>query len=153
MSRGQLNRSLKQLAVVLRLEEDKEKAALHAFKTAQDYLQQQQNKLSSLQQYRLDYMRQIQQEGSSGVMARHYQQRLSFVGKLDKACEQQSNVVRQSMLAMEQRRAQWLAQQQRRKAVDKLIEKSRSSLATLDARTEQQEMDEYAMQGLRRRSA
>ena len=83
MSRTQVAKSLQQMNVVLRLETDKEKNTLHAFNVAQDYYQQQKAKLTSLQQYRLDYFRQLQQEGGNGVGARHYQQRLSFVAKLD----------------------------------------------------------------------
>ncbi|MDC8830494.1 flagellar export protein FliJ [Alteromonas gilva] len=150
MSRVEVTKSLKQLATVLRLEQDKEQSALQAFKTAQDYYQQQRAKLTSLQQYRLEYMRQIQQEGGNGVGALHYQQRLSFVGKLDKACEQQGHIIAQSKMAVDQRRGQWLAQQRRRQAVEKLIEKKQQSLQIIDNRLEQQMMDELAIQRLRR---
>ena len=152
MSRTQVAKSLQQMNVVLRLETDKEKNTLHAFNVAQDYYQQQKAKLTSLQQYRLDYFRQLQQEGGNGVGARHYQQRLSFVAKLDKACEQQGHVIAQCKMAADQRRTQWLAQQRRRLAVEKLIEKKDQSLQIIDNRIEQQMMDELATQRLLRRS-
>lgn len=152
MARNDVTRSLKQLATVLRLENEKEKAALNAYRLAQDYHQQQKTRLTSLQQYRLDYVRQIQQEGSGGVKAREYQQRLSFVAKLDKACEQQGHVIAQCKLAADQRRSQWLAQQRRREAVEKLIVKKDQTLQVIDNRIEQQMMDELAMQRLLRRS-
>ena len=152
MSRTQVAKSLQQMNVVLRLETDKEKNTLHAFNVAQDYYQQQKAKLTSLQQYRLDYFRQLQQEGGNGVGARHYQQRLSFVAKLDKACEQQGHVIAQCKMAADQRRTQWLAQQRRRQAVEKLIEKKDQSLQIIDNRIEQQMMDELATQRLLRRT-
>lgn len=152
MQRSEVTRSISQLSTVLRMEQDKEKAALQAFRLAQDYYQQQRAKLTSLQQYRVDYVRQIQQEGSGGVKARHYQQRLSFVAKLDKACEQQGHIIAQSKMAADQRRTQWLAQQRRRQAVEKLIDKKQLNLQVIDNRSEQQLMDELAMQRILRRS-
>lgn len=153
MSRAQLKQSVSQLNTVLRLETDKEQAALQAFKLAQDYHQQQKAKLTSLQQYRLEYMRQIQQEGNAGVGARQYQQRLSFVAKLDKACEQQGHMIAQCALAVDQRKQQWLAQQRKRQAVEKLIDKKHQTLQVIDNRAEQQSLDELALQRLLRRSA
>ena len=50
------------------------------------------------------------------------------------------------------RRTQWLAQQRRRQAVEKLIEKKDQSLQIIDNRIEQQMMDELATQRLLRRS-
>ncbi|GGF52540.1 flagellar export protein FliJ [Alteromonas lipolytica] len=152
MARSDVTRSIGQLATVLKMEQDKEKAALQAFRLAEDYHQQQRAKLTSLQQYRVEYVRQIQQEGSGGVTASHYQQRLSFVGKLDKACEQQGHIIAQCKMAVDQRRSQWLTQQRRRQAVEKLIDKKHHTLQVMDNRAEQQMMDELAMQRLLRRS-
>ena len=150
MSSTQVAKSLQQMNVVLRLETDKEKNTLHAFNVAQDYYQQQKAKLTSLQQYRLDYFRQLQQEGGNGVGARHYQQRLSFVAKLDKACEQQNQIIAQASVVADQRKRQWLAQQRKRQAVEKLIGKKQHTLQQLDNRQEQQAMDEFALQRLLR---
>ena len=150
MSRTQVAKSLQQMNLVLRLETDKEKNTLHAFNVAQDYYQQQKAKLTSLQQYRLDYFRQLQQEGGNGVGARHYQQRLSFVAKLDKACEQQNQIIAQASVVADQRKRQWLAQQRKRQAVEKLIGKKHDTLQQLDNRQEQQAMDEFAIQRLLR---
>lgn len=150
MSRIQVSQSLKQMAIVLRLESDKEKNTLHAFNVAQDYYQQQKAKLTSLQQYRLDYFRQLQQEGGSGVGARHYQQRLSFVAKLDKACEQQNQIIAQASVVADQRKRQWIMQKRKRQAVEKLIEKKQGTLQQLENRVEQQAMDEFALQRLLR---
>ena len=55
-------------------------------------------------------------------------------------------------MAADQRRTQWLAQQRRRQAVEKLIEKKDQSLQIIDNRIEQQMMDELATQRLLRRS-
>ena len=138
------------MSVVLRLEIDKEKNTLNAFNIAQQYHQQQKAKLTSLQQYRLEYMRQLQQEGGKGVGARHYQQKLSFVAKLDKACEQQNQIIAQASVVVSQRKRQWLTQQRKRQAVEKLIDKKQSTLVQLENRQEQQLNDEFALQRILR---
>lgn len=150
MSRTKVAQSLQQMSVVLRLEIDKEKNTLNAFNIAQQYHQQQKAKLTSLQQYRLEYMRQLQQEGGKGVGARHYQQKLSFVAKLDKACEQQNQIIAQASVVVSQRKRQWLTQQRKRQAVEKLIDKKQGTLVQLENRQEQQLNDEFALQRILR---
>ena len=103
----------KQLERVAEFEREKEQQAAQLFQQAQLNVNQQKQKLTSLEQYRFDYIRNIQQTGQGGVTAQHYQQHLSFVGKLDKACEQQMNVIAQANLAADQRKQVWLKQQQK----------------------------------------
>ncbi|WP_218310815.1 flagellar export protein FliJ [Alteromonas antoniana] len=140
-----------QLERVARFERDKEQQAAQLFQQAQTIVNQQRQKLSSLEQYRIDYIKNIQQTGQSGVGAKQYTQHLSFVGKLDKACEQQTQYVSQATLAADQRKRQWLAQQQRCKAVELLIEKKRKAKEQLENRREQNMLDEYANRAFFRR--
>lgn len=136
-----------QLQTVLRVETDRENKASNALNIAQQHLAGQKQKLSSLQQYRLDYLREIQQSGrQGGVDARNYHQHLQFVGKLDKAIIQQTQMVSQATLVVDQRRRQWLEQQKRRKAVDLLLDKKRTEAVAIANRQEQQMLDEFAAQ-------
>ncbi|MEQ5807041.1 flagellar export protein FliJ [Alteromonas sp. NFXS44] len=137
---------MSQLALVAKFELEKEQKAAQQFQLAQQHVTQQRQKLSNLQQYRLDYVRQIQATGKGGVAAKAYHQHLSFVGKLDKACQQQMNVISQASLVAEQRKRAWLEQQKRRKAVDMLIDKKAKEAQRIEARREQQMLDEYASQ-------
>ena len=129
---------MSQLALVAKFELEKEQKAAQQFQLAQQHVTQQRQKLSNLQQYRLDYVRQIQATGKGGVAAKAYHQHLSFVGKLDKACQQQMNVISQASLVAEQRKRAWLEQQKRRKAVDMLIDKKAQEAQRIEARREQQ---------------
>ncbi len=140
-----------QLARVAEFEREREQQAAQLFQQAQSMVNQQRQKLSSLEQYRTDYLKNIQQTGKSGVDARQYHQHLSFVGKLDKACEQQTQYVSQAALAADQRKRQWLAQQQRCKAIELLLEKKRQAAQHLEARREQNMLDEYANRAYFRR--
>ena len=137
---------MKQLQLVSRWEEDKEQRFANEFRIAENELNAQKQKLQSLEQYRVEYLQQIQSTGKEGVDAQHYHQHLSFVAKLDKACEQQNEVIARADMVAQQRKAKWLQQQQRRKAVDKLIENKQSELAIRAARQEQSMLDELANQ-------
>ena len=135
-----------QLTLVAKFEKEKEQKAAQLYQMAQQQLVQQRQKLSSLQQYRLDYLRQIQQNAKGGVGAKAYHQHLTFVGQLEKACQQQLNVISKATLAADQRKQAWLEQQKRRKAVELLLEKKAQEAVEKANRAEQVMMDEFAMQ-------
>ena len=142
-----------QLQVVLTVESEKEQQLAEQFYHAQQSVTAQQKKLAQLQQYRVDYIEQIKRSGSSCVDASKYQQHLSFVGKLDLACEQQTQQLSRATLVADQRRVNWLQQQQRKKAIEKLIDKKAVHAALRQNRLEQADMDEFAnQQFLRRRN-
>ncbi|MFC3095045.1 flagellar export protein FliJ [Alteromonas sediminis] len=139
------------LQTVLRYESDKEQKLAEYFYQAQRNVEAQRQKLTQLQQYRVDYIEQIKQTAASGVQATRYQQHLSFVGKLDLACEQQTQAITQASSVAEQRKVTWLKQQQRKKAIEKLIQKQQAIAVQRANRIEQSEMDEFANQLFYRR--
>ncbi|GGW73640.1 flagellar export protein FliJ [Alteromonas halophila] len=140
-----------QLARVAQYERDKEQQFAQAFRQAQAFVNQQRQKLANLEQYRLDYLKNIQQTGKAGVGAKHYHQHLSFVGKLDSACLQQNQHISQAVLAADQRKRQWLEQQRRCEAVETLLEKRRMEVARKEEKAEQDMLDEFATQAYYRR--
>lgn len=136
-----------QLHMVARWEQEKEEKAAMNFQLAQKYVNEQRTKLQGLEQYRLEYFRQIHQKGSStGLKAMSFNQHQGFIAKLDRACEQQRQVIHNAVLASEQRKEAWLKQQQKRKAVDMLLEKKQVQAMAREARLEQVLMDEVALQ-------
>ncbi|MBO1255226.1 flagellar export protein FliJ [Alteromonas sp. 5E99-2] len=144
-----------QLDTVLRVEIEREQAAANNFRAAQNQLLELQQKLTQLQQYRIDYIEGIKRDGSAvGLAASRYQQHLSFVGKLDLACEQQLKFISKATLLVDQRRREWIAKQQRKKAIELLLEKKKVEAMQRQTRMEQQLMDEFSgQQFLRRRAA
>ncbi len=140
-----------QLRLVADWENQKEQQCAQEFQLAQQNADLQKQKLSSLEQYRLDYLRQTQTRASQGVVARSFNQHQSFIGKLDKACEQQMHVHSQALLVAEQRKSLWLQQQRKRKAVEMLLEKKRQQRVYQENRVEQQILDEMAIQKFIRR--
>jgi flagellar FliJ protein len=138
--------SIAQLEMVAGLERKKEQKLVQGFQLAQQHAQNNKQKLAGLEQYRLDYLRQAQNKARQGMAATSYGQHQQFIGKLDKACEQQTKVVSNAMLVAEQRRVQWLQQQKKRKAVEMLLAKQQKTLELHLAKQEQHMLDELALQ-------
>jgi flagellar FliJ protein len=138
--------NLKQLQLVADLETKKEQKFAQDYQQAARNLEENKQKLSGLEQYRLDYLRLIQQKGQSGVEMKELHQHQSFVGKLDRACGQQMQFISQATLVADQRKRQWLAQQKRRKAIELLITNKHQQAQVLENRREQEMFDELAMQ-------
>lgn len=137
--------------MVAELEIKKEQKLAQDYQLAAKNLQDNNQKLAGLEQYRLDYLKLIQQKGQLGVDAQELHQHLSFVGKLDRACQQQVQFVSQAVLVADQRKRQWLEQQKRRKAIEMLINNKVKEAVLLESRQEQQLFDEIAMQKYVRR--
>lgn len=144
--------AIEQLQRVADWEQQKEDQCAHSFYQAQQYLQQQQQRLESIERYRLEYINGIRNQGQSGFDAQKYTQHLSFVAQLDSACQQQNTVISQAILVADQRKQAWLTQQRKRKAIEHLIDKQRSEQAARLEKQEQQQMDEFALQRFVRKS-
>lgn len=143
--------NLNQLRLVAKIESDKEKQCALDYQHASEHLRMNQQKLAGLENYRLDYLRTIRLKASQGLEARAMSQHHQFVGKLDKACEQQIQIINQAILVADQRKQQWLAQQKKSKAIVHLIESKQLQQKALRAKLEQKQLDEYSIQRFIRR--
>ena len=137
---------LKQLFLVLGLEKKKEQNCALQYQQASAHLQQNQQKLAGLERYRLDYLHSIRLKAQQGVHAQSINQHHQFVGKLDKACEQQIQIINNAVLVQNQRKQQWLAQQQKTKAIESLISTKQKQAHQKEMRLEQKMFDELACQ-------
>ncbi|WP_088330196.1 flagellar export protein FliJ [Lacimicrobium sp. SS2-24] len=145
--------STKQLEQVAQWERSKEDKLAQDYYLAQKNVQDNQRKLTGLQSYRLDYLRQLQQRANKGLGAMSFGQHQAFIDKLDSACTQQTRVLAQARAAAEQRKGLWLKQQQKRKAVEMLIDKKQQLQLQREARQEQAMLDEIATQRFVRKQA
>lgn len=136
--------SLSQLQLVVSIEGKKESALARQYQQAKDHLFNNQQKLSALEQYRLDYLKLIRQKASEGLQAKALIQHQSFVGKLDKACEQQIHVINQAVLVSQQRKEQWLKQKAKAEAVAKFIDKQVIKQQLAESKQEQKLFDELS---------
>lgn len=142
----------RQLQMVAKWEAEKEEKAASDFQQAQAYVQQNQERLDGLMQYRLDYFKKMQEKGANGFEAISFSHHQSFISKLDKACAQQQQIIQDASKAAEQRKLQWLEQQKKRKAVEMLLDKKNAEKQARLDRHEQNMMDEFALQKFLRSS-
>ncbi|QTH63767.1 flagellar export protein FliJ [Psychrosphaera ytuae] len=135
-----------QLLVLKRIEKEKEQKAAMDLQSAQSFLQANQAKLKEVQSYKLDYLKRMQQMGSSGMGGGSYQHYQRFIVQLDQGILAQTNVVSTAKEVVEQRRQEWLMQTNKVKAVDTLLDKkAQARQAKLD-KYEQNQADEFAAQ-------
>lgn len=107
----------------------------------------------ALNHYREVYLQQWTERGLQGELNAqqngHYH---SFINKLQSAAQQQYEGVLQVRQAVELRKQEWLAMQQRRKAVELLLEKKAERARHKADRQEQKMLDEFAMRNYLNRS-
>lgn len=132
--------------MVAKVEQDREQQCALNYQQANAHLQANQQKLSGLEQYRLEYLRSIRIKAEQGLAAMSLNQHHQFVVKLDKACEQQIQIINNAVLVVDQRKRQWLAQQQKRKAILHLIALKEREFKLKEAKQEQKMFDELAVQ-------
>lgn len=137
---------LTQLILVAEVETKREQKSAQNYQLAQKNADDNLLKLQGLEEYRLNYLKMMQEKGQAGFEAKNMHQHHSFVGKLDRACEQQTQFLNQAALAAEERKRQWIAQQRKRKAIEHLIDKKRVAQRSVETKREQQMFDEFALQ-------
>ena len=127
-----------------RLLEAEQQAAMALAKAQQDlklFMDQQ----NALNQYRQIYHQQWTDRGLQGITPQQNSQYHAFINKLENAATQQYEGVLQVREALAQCRAQWLEAQQRRKAVELLLEKQAGRAQPKAQRQEQKMLDDYAI--------
>ncbi|RUO63232.1 flagellar FliJ protein [Pseudidiomarina planktonica] len=132
------------LHMLLNLEQQREDKLVQEFALAQAQLRQQEQKLAGLEQYRMDYLRQLQNRGQEGIHSLQYGHYHGFVGKLDQGIQQLHSSLVGVRNAVEQRRQRWLAQRRKKDAIAHLLEQRAERAQKLADRREQRQLDEFA---------
>ena len=146
--------SMKQLNTLYKFEKDKEVKASQALQMAELDHQQNKDRLMGVSQYRLEYMKRLNERSFEGIDSATYSHFHAFIAKLDHAAEQVRIAVRQAKSLAEQRKNLWLEQKRKVEAVEILQQKKRDALLKIENKREQNMFDEIAIQQfIRRRSA
>ncbi|WMO14114.1 flagellar export protein FliJ [Pseudoalteromonas piscicida] len=132
------------LTLLLKLEKDKEDSFRANFVQAQQHLATNQQRLSGLNDFRLEYSMQLHSKAQVGLSSGGFNQYHNFINKIEQAIDQQAKTVNTAKQVVEQRRKLWLAQQAKTKAIEKLIEKQALAKQTRLAKAEQKMLDEFA---------
>jgi flagellar FliJ protein len=142
---------LKQLDTLHRYEQDKEKKAAQALQTAEFEYQQNIERLNSVSEYRLEYMKRLNERSMVGIDSATFSHFHAFIAKLDNAAQQVDIAITQSKAIVEQSKQQWFAQRQKIQAVELLRDKKIQALAIIANKQEQKMFDEIATQQFVRR--
>lgn len=140
------------LHTVLKLASEAEEQAALQLKSARLDLQKSQAQLSALQNYRLDYMKQMEGQQGQQISASYYHQFHQFVRQIDDAITKQHLGVAEANKQVTYRQDHWQEKQQKRKAVELLLEKKAMQAATKAHKAEQKMFDEFASQQYFRQS-
>ncbi|MEG0006468.1 MAG: flagellar export protein FliJ [Aeromonas sp.] len=123
-----------------------ENQAARALAKAQQDLKLFMDQQNALNQYRQIYHQQWTDRGLQGISPQQNSQYHAFINKLENAATQQYEGVLQVREALAVCRTQWLEAQQRRKAVELLLEKKADKVRQKAQRQEQKMLDDYAIQ-------
>lgn len=140
------------LFTVLKLTQEAEEQASLQLRAAQLELQRRQSQLKALQDYRLDYMKQMEQQQGKNISASYYHQFHQFVRQVDDAIVQQVNSVQEASTQQQHRQTHWQEKQQKRKAVELLLANKAEKAQLAEQRREQKMVDEFASQQFYRKS-
>jgi len=143
---------MKQLDTIYKYEKDKERQAALQLQTAELEYQQNIDRLSNVGEYRLEYMKRLNQRALQGIDSATYSHFHAFVVKLDNAAEQVQIAIAQAKSLVEQSKSLWLKQRQKVQAVELLREKKLKTLAIIADKQEQKMFDEIATQRYARRN-
>ncbi|MBM7072224.1 flagellar export protein FliJ [Shewanella sp. 202IG2-18] len=134
------------LFTVLKLATEAEEQASLQFRSATMDVQKAQSQLDALNQYRLDYMTQMKAKVGTNLTSSQYQQFHKFIAQIDQAVSQQVLAVKETEKIKEHRQKNWLEKQQKRKAVESLLDKKALKRQQAEAKSEQKLFDEFAVQ-------
>ncbi|GGI67511.1 flagellar export protein FliJ [Shewanella gelidii] len=134
------------LLTVLKLATDAEEQAGMQLRAAQMECQKRDAQQQALQNYRLDYMKQMSMQQGQNISASAYHQFHRFVQQIDDAIAQQIKACAEADNQRQHRQTHWLEKQKKRKAVELLLEHKAEKKAVKAQKAEQKMFDEFASQ-------
>jgi flagellar FliJ protein len=142
---------MKQLNTLYKYELDKEQKASQALQVAEVDYEQNKARLKSVSDYRLEYMRRLNQRSIAGIDSATYSHFHAFIAKLDNASQQVKIALHQAKALVDTRKKQWLEQRRKIQAVELLRNKKLAALQLVANKKEQKMFDEMATQQFVRR--
>jgi flagellar protein FliJ len=103
-----------------------------------------QSKLEMLQQYRRDYQEKMRDAEKNGMALQDLRNFQDFIYRLDDAITQQSAVVAQAQISLQQGRNELSETQRRMKSFDTLAQRHAEAERKLETKIEQKILDEHS---------
>ncbi len=134
----------KRLEPVVSMAQETEREAVIKLTKCQTQLQQAEQQLAGLEQYRGDYQKQWLERGKGGVTGDWLMNYQRFLSQLEVAIGQQRQSIKWHERNLEIAREQWQQAYARLEGLKKLVQKYRDQTQQQADRQEQKEMDEFA---------
>lgn len=144
--------AMTQLNTLYKYEQDNVNKAAKNLREAESDYQQNLQRLASVSDYRLEYMKRLNDRSTEGINSHTFSHFHAFIKKLDNATEQVEIALRQAKALVAKRKKEWLMQRQKVQAVELLREKKLTEMQIIENKKEQKMFDEIATQQFVRRS-
>ena len=144
--------SMKQIDTLYKYEKDNENKAATNLRQAELEFQQNTQRLESVSEYRLEYMKRLSQRSAEGIDSHTYNHFHAFIKKLDNASAQVEIALNQAKSMVNKRKREWLQQRQKVQAVELLRDKKIKMQLVVENKQEQKMFDEIATQQFVRRN-
>jgi flagellar FliJ protein len=97
-----------------------------------------------LEEYRNEYVLQLQDQLSQGLSSAGYTNFKQFIAKLDQTISQQQQIVQNSLYPVEKHRADWQAFERKRLSYSTLTKRAEMALRHKENKHDQKQTDEHA---------
>lgn len=141
----------KRLLPVKQLKKQEEQKEAKKLADAQNELRQAEQQLDELHQYRQDYYQSLHQPSGS-LTASNLAKYQVFLTRLNRAIENQSQMLNLKKKAVDAQTKVWAAAHARHKAMEELIERFSNEEQIEKDKQEQKLMDEFALRNIKRES-
>lgn len=129
---------------VVKYSESKEDQAAQKLAASQHNLQDQQQRLQSLQQFHDEYAQRFSLIGQQGMKAGQVRDYHAFVGKLKVAVEQQERMVKIAVGNVEEKKFAWIKSRTETQKANIILQRYVSQEQRLADKIEQKDNDEHA---------
>ena len=143
---------IKRLKFVLAMAEEKEKKDLQAWGQYQQRLVQEQEKLSQLEQYMLEYRTSLTSQQAISIQSGQIQNTIAFIEQIKEASGHQESQINLVQQQAEGAKRVYLQTRAKAEALRKLIEKLSQQLTAIEEKQDQKLMDEFAARSARARN-
>lgn len=124
------------------LAQQRERSKIQALSDSQRKLEQAEERLREMQEYKLEYQKNMQRQGAQGISAGQWAQINSFLVQLDHIIEQQRQMIRQAENNVVLSRYEWIDANNRFTALHKAMESYQGKELKEEKRKEQNHMDD-----------
>ena len=143
---------IKRLRFVLSMAEEKEKKDLKTWGQYQQRLVQEQEKLSQLEQYMLEYRTSLTSQQDVTIQGGQIQNTIAFIEQIKQASGHQESQINLVQQQAEGAKRVYLQARAKAEALRKLIEKLSQQLTAIEEKQDQKLMDEFAARSARARN-